>query len=550
MTFNLVAYLFIIFLFNGIKIDGKHERFRIGECTQSLIEDLRLDIISRITNFKRLDDNENNDANPLLATILRLVFHDCGGSNNETDPDGPGICNGCINIEDPDHAGLEFGAIYPLLQVYTNKRKILKGSVDFGNAGFAVDGTFKRNPSGTTWSDIMSLSDFWSISGTIAIEYSVYLSYITESASIVPNQQPNLESYGIPINYYYGRTDCSSAPFETTEYDFFNADAILWDFDDLASFFNKKFGFDDENTIAIMGAHKLGRGHPKKDISAIGKRNMYKDKNCCDGSGIPHRWNNPEDTFNNLYYASNINVQEIVEILGIGFPFTWIQLPGNETIADPTGYTNEPIWTLYINPGEPSILNDGLLLNVDMVLLYDINDNPDFNETGISNCKHVSDTFSPNKDKPVCKRNIKAKEEFDEYVSDNKAWLEAFMIAWDIMIQAGYNDLRVIKKDWETTGDDYEAILAQISNARNNIINNDNNVDVNTPKSIFNNIFKYYINHFDYRISLINTALLLLLFGIYKILKYRFHTKSDVSYAIIDTQTEASTSDAITDNQF
>ena len=509
-------------------VNAGNEAVRIGECNQALIEDLRLDIISRIYNFKRFDTNGFNDPNPLLPTLLRLVFHDCGGSSNVTDPNSPGICNGCINIEDPDHAGLEFGAIYPLLQVYRNQRRILRGSPDFGNRGTKVDGTFRRNPSGTTWSDIMSLSDFWSISGTIAVEFGTYLSYIKDS-DVLPGQLPSLESYGIDINYYYGRQDCSTAPFETTLFDFFNTDETRWDFDDALNFLSTKFGFDDEDTIAIMGIHTVGRGHPTKDIASIGKKNMYKDDNCCSGSGIPHRWKNTRiDTFNNLYYIRMDNA----------FPEVWSQTPSNQAIDDPTGFSDKLIWTLFDENGP---VNDGLMLNVDMTLFMNIDDNPLFSVNGTVNCKHPNDTISPNAYKPACTINQVTLEEFLEYRDDNFLWLEAFMIAWDKMIQAGYNNLKVIKKDWATSVADYEAILADIEKtfAVDAFIKNDepaNNIFDGT------NIFEYYTNHFDIRVTLINITILLALIGVFICIKricFR-PTKAVVKYAHIDADTTTS----------
>jgi len=136
-------------------------------------------------------------------------------------------------------------------------------------------------------------------------------------------------------------------------------------------------------------------------------------------------------------------------------------------------------------------------------------------------------------------------EEFLEYRDDNFLWLEAFMIAWDKMIQAGYNNLKVIKKDWVTSAADYEAILADIEKtfAVDAFIKNDEPVN-----NIFDgtNIFEYYTNHFDIRVTLINITILVALIGVFICIKricFR-STKAVVKYAHIDA--DVTTSDTTT----
>ena len=75
----------------------------------------------------------------LLATTVRLVFHDCSGPG-EAGSTEVAQCNGCIDFQNDDHAGLQQGAVEPLQDIY------LSG-----------------------WNQAMSRADFWSAAGIIII---------------------------------------------------------------------------------------------------------------------------------------------------------------------------------------------------------------------------------------------------------------------------------------------------------------------------------------------------------------------------------------------
>ena len=74
------------------------------------IDQLRVEVLNLIDTFGNSDDDASQK--PLIGSILRLVFHDCAGPYN------PGIdvstldntirlCDGCIDLENADHAGLQ-----------------------------------------------------------------------------------------------------------------------------------------------------------------------------------------------------------------------------------------------------------------------------------------------------------------------------------------------------------------------------------------------------------------------------------------------------------
>ena len=80
----------------------------------------------------------------LLATTVRLTFHDCSGPG-EAGSTEIAQCNGCIDFQNDDHAGLQ-STVEQLQTIY--------------NSG---------------WNNLMSRADFWSAAGIIIIIFHVHL---------------------------------------------------------------------------------------------------------------------------------------------------------------------------------------------------------------------------------------------------------------------------------------------------------------------------------------------------------------------------------------
>ena len=123
--------------------------------TSDDINNLRIDIRSAIdqSTFESRDILIENGDQPLIASIVRLVFHDCVGrnikQNNGNGADSPSgqltdnKCNGCFDFDEPDNAGLEERAFNQLEDIYT---------------GVTND---------NEWDSKMSRADFWVAAGTI-----------------------------------------------------------------------------------------------------------------------------------------------------------------------------------------------------------------------------------------------------------------------------------------------------------------------------------------------------------------------------------------------
>merc|ERR1712002_494573 len=144
-----------------------------------------------------------------LPTAVRLSFHDCVGG-----------CDGCLNVNNPDNAGLA-DLVASLDTVYTSNG----------------------------YDTILSRADFWALAGVYAVDKTIELNNdaCEEDDCEVPDSG---------LVFQWGRTDCDTAPH--TDVDVHLPSALL-NHSNVMSFFANEFGLDDNETVALLGAHTLGR---------------------------------------------------------------------------------------------------------------------------------------------------------------------------------------------------------------------------------------------------------------------------------------------------
>jgi len=133
----------------------------------------------------------------LVAKYVRLSFHDC--------VDG---CNGCVDMDNLDNAGLNF----PIA---------------------SLDAIIKKPDAPVG----ISRADLWALAGLVGAR---------RAARLAGNRK-------VKFTFRWGRTDCAD-PSNTAEELPMSSDGTIEVFD----FFSEKFGFDQYETVVLLGAHTLG----------------------------------------------------------------------------------------------------------------------------------------------------------------------------------------------------------------------------------------------------------------------------------------------------
>ena len=193
----------------------------------SIPSDNDLDILSNeiINAYDTIGLGESLIFKPLAGSVLRLIFHDCGGP-----PEGniDGIiskCDGCIELDNfIDHVDLESRAIEPMEDIYIMSEN--------------------------NWFEKMSRADFWAFAANQAIIHT--RKEVNDNATL-----PNIPNY-------FGRIDCSTSPDlnnTITEHKEFPSAISGWS--DTFNWMNTQFNVNIDETVALLGAHTIGRLHPE-----------------------------------------------------------------------------------------------------------------------------------------------------------------------------------------------------------------------------------------------------------------------------------------------
>jgi len=162
------------------------------------------------------------DDRDLAPKFLRLGFHDCVGG-----------CDGCVNMNNPDNNGLEepINALAGIVNHY-------------------------EHPNG------LSRADIWVIASLTGANFA----------------NPRSNTF-FEMNFY-GRSNCGSSPFGGFDHPL---PAVNLDTDDVLDFFFDNFGFNTQETCAILGAHTLGRVHPENS-GFVGRRGWTANRHVLDNA--------------------------------------------------------------------------------------------------------------------------------------------------------------------------------------------------------------------------------------------------------------------------
>jgi Peroxidase len=183
---------------------------------------------------------------------------------------------------------------------------------------------------------------------------------------------------------------------------------------DLFSFFQKNYGFNQRETVAVMGAHTLG---------------VLQRKNS--GVNGPNGWVINKHRFDNEYYhhlvggnGPNAKVKDLVQLA----PNWTREFENNRDLKD---FEDLHLWH-----GLPPELKGRfiVMLNADIAIVRDLNTNNMNSETGEVSCQFVDRSGND----PTCPHVDGALQEAARYMFNNKAWLLDFQDVLRKLLNAGY----------------------------------------------------------------------------------------------------------------
>lgn len=315
---------------------------------QRQINDAAVKITSLIRNDKRL-----------APQFIRMVFHDCIGG-----------CDGCIDLDNPDNAGIE--EAIDVLAPIVNQHAI-KG---------------------------VSRSDIWVLSSLVATDVS---------------QRRNSR-----IDFtmkWWGRVDCektgttcrgqggSAVACSAKKGPHHTFPNLHMNTHDLYGFFSDNFGFNQRETVTIMGAHTIG---------------VIREEDF--GIDAPNGWKLDNDVFDNGYYE---------ELIGSDNPNDPIDVLVNDA----------PAWRrILINgvrhwEGRPQGTRI-VMLNTDISLVRELDDSNFDDSIGRASCTFEDSTSRS--DLPVCPGVQGALKIAAEFFGDNMKWLREYRTVFEKIITKGY----------------------------------------------------------------------------------------------------------------
>merc|ERR1719232_2451263 len=213
----------------------------------------------------RADNGGGFDA----AKVLRLNFHDCLKYT-----DGTGGCDGCLNWKG-------VGVTYSMSKrgkrsfsdVKESDNNGLRHTVEVLEAIY----TIPMFPKGAPELNISlkesgkSRADLWALAGIVAVEFGIETNNMKcQNPESVPDQCHHLQgevgcevSLASSIPFRAGRADCvptdEQRPYIASKDEVHPI--VQGDGSDTLKFFQEQFGFNGQETVAIMGAHTFGRLH-------------------------------------------------------------------------------------------------------------------------------------------------------------------------------------------------------------------------------------------------------------------------------------------------
>ncbi|XP_066924653.1 putative ascorbate peroxidase [Clytia hemisphaerica] len=280
---------------------------------------------------------EKIDGNPRLAAgFVRLSFHDCVGEDR---------CDGCINYQEPDNAGIP-----RYTAVLNDLYEPVKNDI--------------------------TRADLYAYAGVVAANYASSRDAVFDMTK-----------------FKVGRHDCSESGDETDLDEHFPSNNFQ-NVEELHAYFNKEFGLSLQESVALMGAHSLGR--------------METANSGYEGPWVP---GTGQDVLNSDYYREVVNVPWFLKTMPTNSAkHQWQRRAPSLGVGNSPGQNRQP---------------DNVLLNTDAALAVNLQLNQDTGafQDGAECVMCPPNRRPPPGGIPCCDEDTPGREICSQYITDNPGWM-------------------------------------------------------------------------------------------------------------------------------
>lgn len=354
----------------GLRITVEdHSGHDFEEVIEFVVADTSAEVVAGARAEIRRIINEAFDPDPavdinLAAKFVRHGFHDCVGG-----------CDGCVDMTDPDNAGLDvpIAALEPVVNMFSHY--------------------------GVTRADIWVLAALEGVSGQ-------------QADGDPDNRFFTMDWIGRPTCDGLDSADCKEGLCQQDRGPARALPSPNLNTHDLLAYFSDNFNFDARDTVAIMGAHTLGK---------LARENS--------GYNGVNGWLGNTRRFGNGYYDDLIGgenasspVEELMDAAN------WGQIEVDNSDID--GMANKFEWERGTNP------DHFVMINTDIALVRDL-DGYINSASGQVDCQ-----FRCNRRNCVPDACPMAAQTFDiatEYAFDNGLFIEDFESAFKRMLNKGFD---------------------------------------------------------------------------------------------------------------
>lgn len=346
-----------------------------------------------------------NAFNAVVGGLVRLPFHDAATYNKATGVGGP---DGCVDLTDPDNGGLAV---------------VLSGGATSSTSLLKIQ---------QQYASLLSLGDIIALAGSVAVFLAGGPDIKQRIGSVCTCVGYNCvsataDSSNACVNFQYGRKDSKSCTSDKGR-----LPSSQLPHSEIIRVFRTALGFTDIETVALMGAHTVGRANLEE--SHLGFPTCDPNSNAfCETVG---NWDSTPGVFDAIYFGDIFHLPWTVDII--------------DTLSDGVTKFSPKTFQWKLASG---ISHPRQMLNTDMALVWEVtvSKDPKTGDPKVTCGKNntdpgalgFTDAFVLDRSEAglftTCKQSafFQYVKQFGE-IRDSRVWFKQWVNAYTKMTEIGY----------------------------------------------------------------------------------------------------------------